>query len=450
MYQRSKAAPLLLLLIAGCLLLFLTGTAPSPAQGPVTQPAKPRPLLRDFIGLNTHTVLFRPALYKPVTHLLRDYHDLNWDIGDNTASATTFPLASNGVNWQQVYGSWKEAGYRNDVCLQFNNIKPEGWKDMPRDARAYGEAFARYFGPSGHNLAQSAEIGNEPGSYPDPVYRTIFTHMAQGIRAGDPRLKIATCAVFDKPSGSYHKSISVFAGLEGLYDAISVHSYAQAEPYPTWRRSYPEDPKIPFLTDIQAVIDWRNAHAPGKEIWLTEFGWDATTQPQDKEGDFKNWVGVTDTQQAQYIVRAYLVFAALDINRAYLYWFNDDGKARLHAASGLTRNYVPRPAFHATAHLLATLGNYRFRRVVQRKDDLYIYEFEEADTKKRIWVAWSPTGSGRVTPQNLSGLPGKVTRAERMPLTPGTPAPARFVNGKAGTVQVEVSESPLYLFLAPA
>jgi hypothetical protein len=37
----------------------------------------PRPLMRDFIGINGHTVQFKPALYQPVCRLVRDYHPVN-------------------------------------------------------------------------------------------------------------------------------------------------------------------------------------------------------------------------------------------------------------------------------------------------------------------------------------------------------------------------------------
>ena len=98
-------------------------------------------------------------------------------------------------------------------------------------------------------------------------------------------------------------------------------------------------PKLEFLPKIREVITWRNQNAKGKPIWLTEFGWDSTTKPQQTEGDFKKWVGVTDLQQAQYLVRAFLVLATLDLDRAYIYWFNDEDVASVHASSGLTRKY---------------------------------------------------------------------------------------------------------------
>ena len=43
-------------------------------------------------------------------------------------------------------------------------------------------------------LAESMEIGNEPGNYSDAQYRALFENMARGLRKGDPKLKVATCA----------------------------------------------------------------------------------------------------------------------------------------------------------------------------------------------------------------------------------------------------------------
>jgi hypothetical protein len=408
-----------------------------------------KPLFRDFLGLNVHTVLFKPELYRPVARLLRDYHGFDWDVGDDTAYQTTFPLSRNKVDWERLYGDWVKTGYEINVSLMFGQTQPNAWKDLPRDAFRYGEAFARFFGPSGaRKLVTSIEIGNEPGHYPDEVYRSLFENMAKGFRKGDPRLKVVTCATFARKSDKYHKNIECVRGLEPLYDAINVHSYAQVEGWPTWKRSYPEDPAIPYLKDIEELIAWRNRNAPGKPVWLTEFGWDATTKPQEKEGTFKQWVGVTDTQQARYIVRSFLVFSGMDLGRAYLYWFNDDDKPSVHASAGLTRKYQPKPSFHAMAHLFQTLGPYRYVRVVQAKPgDLYVYDYQHgSDPKQRIWAVWSPTGTDRTATVTLTGLPGKVEKAEQMPLAPGPAETVRFDTVRGG-IRLDVTESPAYLFL---
>src|SRR4051812_43154401 len=115
------------------LLLSLLALLPAAARA---QPpaAPPRPLFREFMGLCGHTVNFRPELYRPVCRLVRDYHSLSWDVGDDTSFAPTFPLARNGVDWSKVYGSWKAAGFETNVCIQFNETPPDKWADLPRDA----------------------------------------------------------------------------------------------------------------------------------------------------------------------------------------------------------------------------------------------------------------------------------------------------------------------------
>jgi serine/threonine-protein kinase ATR len=401
------------------------------------------------MGLNVHTVLFKPELYHPLIRLVRDYHGFKWDVGDDSSYIPRYPMARNGVDWLLLYGTWKKMGYQVDVSLMFDDTPPKQWKDLPHNARGFGYTFAKYFGPSGtHPIVASMEIGNEPGNYPDADYRTLFENVAKGLREGDPKLKIVTGAADVTPSGRYHKSLETLKGLNSLYDVINLHTYAQVEGYPTWKRSYPEDPKIPYLQTVRNVIGWRNRNAPGKEVWITEFGYDSTTQPQEKEGDFKQWVGVTDTQQAQYIVRSWLVFSAMDVDRAYLFFFDDNDEPHVHGSSGVTRKFKPKPSFYAVAHLQKSLGDYRFsRKVIEKPGDAYLYEFRHAtDPKRKVWVAWSPTGSGRETTLTLPKPPGKLAKAERMPLAPGAAESVKPLKGKEDSLQVKIGESPVYLW----
>jgi len=415
------------------------GGAEAPAQ-------KARPTMREFMGLNVHTVNFKPALYAPVCKHLRDYHPIDWDTGPtDTSRATTFPMAANRVDWGKMYGSWVKAGFEIDACLMFDNVPPARWKEMAADSRAYGKAFAEFFGPSAKTpLVSAIEVGNEPAKYSDAQYRTLFEGMASGVRAGDPKMKIATCAVMTGKPDQWSKPMSAIAGLEALYDVLNIHSYAMTEKWPTWRRSYPEDPSIAYLKQVQSVVDWRNQHAPGKEVWLTEFGYDSTTKTP--EGEWKKWVGVSDEQQAQYIVRSFLVLSAMDIERAYLFFFNDKDEAKLHAASGITRDFKPKPSFHAMAHLYRSLGDYRFKRAaVKREGELYCFEYESADAKNTVYVAWSPTGGQKPTLRTLPISAAGMQRAELMPLTAGDPAAVKWKDA-AGGVDIEVGESPVFLW----
>lgn len=395
------------------------------------------------MGLNGHTVQFKPDLYAPVASLARDYHPVEWDLGKDSDFVTPFPLARNRVDWQAVYGSWKKAGWRIDVSLMFESLKREQWKDLAKDSRAYAERFARAFGPSSATpLVETVEIGNEPGKFSDADYRVVFENMARGFRAADPRLKIATCALTAGKSHDYAKSVDCVAGLEELFDILNVHSYPELEPWPTWRRSFPEDTRLKsFVADVTNLCRWRDEHAAGKAVWITEFGYDSTTKTPDPNTEFKKWIGVTDEQQAQWIVRSWLLFATLPVDRAYLYFFNDSDQPQVHGSSGLTRHFQPKPSFHAAAHLQRTLGDFRFKRQF-KAGDATIAEFVQArEGARRIWAIWLPTGDGQSATLKLPPFEGRLAKAERMPLA-ANENNAIELQGNSFTV----TESPAYLF----
>ena len=410
--------------------------------------SEPRPLMRDFIGINGHTVQFKPELYQPVGRLVRDYHPVEWDLGKETAVLPEFPFAKNRVDWSGVYGGWQKQGWTTNACLMFESIQQGDWKDFEADARRYGEAFAKEFGPSSsRKLVESIEVGNEPGKWSDADYSRMLKSMAEGVRKGDPKLKIATCNLTAGKSGDYEKSVACLEGLTPLVDVLTIHSYAQLENWPTWKRSYPEDPALPtYLKSIEDLCKWRDQHAKGKPVWITEFGYDSTTKPQETSGDFAKWVGVTDEQQAQWIVRSLLVFSAMPVERAYIYFFNDDDKASLHASSGLTRNFQPKPSFHAVGHLQKTLGEYRFSRIVKNEaGKIRIHEYEHGSTKKKLWAVWKPTGDNTAEEVTLDRLPGKLTGATKTTLKEAADTFTTPVQPTPTSAKLAIDGSPVFL-----
>ena len=373
------------------------------------------PLFRDFVGLCGHTVAFKPALYAPVCGWVRDYHPAGWDLEKDTSVLPEWPFAKNRVSWEQVYGSWRKEGLKITVCLNIDELG-KVWKDPLKDAEAYGKGFAQNFGPGGKwPFVEVVEIGNEPGLYDDAAWRQVFSAMARGIRTGDPKLKIATCNVEAGKSDRYWKAADLFKDMGNLYDVLRIHRYAIEDQWPTWRRTFPENPAVPYLSRVKELLDWRDKNAAGKAVWVSEFGWDASSQAPPKEGDDAKFLDSTDEEQAMYLVRSIFLFSGMGVEKAFVYFFNDEDKYSFHAASGLTRNFQPKPAYHAVAWMLKNLRDYRFSRIVQASlTEGYIYEFTpEKPGAPVILAVWRATGEGAVTLPEGAGL---WLKAEKMPL----------------------------------
>ncbi|CAL1516341.1 hypothetical protein [Chitinophaga sp. MM2321] len=449
----------------------------APGVGKIkTSPPVARPLFKDFMGINGHYT-FKPELYNQVCRLVRNYHNIDWDV-KKLGAPVTIPESANHVNWKEdVYGPWKKAGFETDICIQFgafgtNSPSYEAaWAGQERWTYNYGKAMAAYYGPSGrHKLATSFEIDNEPGTRFNPaLFRTVFKQMAQGIRDGDPAAKILTPTAQARNGDDYSQDLrGMYAEKDilPLYDVINVHTYSTMDKTEAtqnnWHRSYPEDTSIAYLKVIDETVEWRNKNATDKEIWVTEFGYDACTpeaMKYRKDWALKlNWQGATDLQQAQYLVRSFLVFAERDISRAYLYYYDDNDEASFHAASGLTREFKPKMSFWAVKQLYKTLGDYRFKRVVKKDiGDLFVYEFEhDTDPTRVIWMAWSPTGAktfekdtyvAREIKTTLKDLPGTPTEVAGMATADGKAPQAAWKKAGKSAITLTVSERPTYIIM---
>lgn len=416
--------------------LFLTLAHGAIAQSP------PRPLFRDFVGLCGHTVQFKPALYQPVCRVVRDYHPVKWDLDKDTSVMPEWPFGKNRVSWEKVYRSWHDEGLRISVCFQFDDMKGEDWKDIERDARAYAKGFAENFGPGGkYPFVDCVEIGNEPGHLDDATYLRIFKAMATGIREGNPRLKIATCNTEAEGSDRYWKGADIFTPHMPLVDVLRIHRYAIKDGWPTWRRSFPEDSTVPYLSRIQEMIVWRDEHAKGREMWVSEFGWDCSTQKPDPKGEMAKFVTCTDEEQAMWLVRSYLLFAEMGIDKAFVYFFNDEDKPSFHACSGITRNFQPKPGYHAIAWMLKHLADYRFSRAILKSEkDGYLFEFTPEDPRApKILAAWHATRENVIL--DLEGA--TIEHSERMPLA----AEAKVeIPSKTSDTNVAVGTLPILIW----
>lgn len=426
-------------------LTFLLCAWPAAVGAAATTPASVP--LKDFLGLCVHTVLFHPECYEGVTGVVRDYHPVSWDLADDTAQLPPLPLAKNRVDWSRVYGGWRKAGLRVHASLMIDSIPAARWKNLEADARAYGRAFAQMAGPGGKHWLEAVEIGNEPGNYSDADYARAFDALSRGLREGDPKLKIATCNVTAGKSGKYEKSVEVFRPFLDRVDVFTVHTYAQTDGWPTWHRTFPEDPATPYLRDVRAVVAWRDAHAKGKPVWVTEFGWDAATSLAGRTGDFAKWEGnVTDAAQAAYLVRSVPLLLAEGVERAHVYFFDDKDEPKLHGASGILRKGKPKPAWHALRQLQQLLGDARLERL-DRDGPLHTARWRKPDGACWLMLWTAEADRDGATPRTLRVTPIGDARPLALDATP--PAALRPVATGPGQWSLPIGPRPVFLQVKP-
>lgn len=106
----------------------------------------------------------------------------------------------------------------------------------------------------------------------------------------------------------------------------------------------------------------------------------------------------------------------MPVERAYIYFFNDDDKPSLHAGAGITRHFQPKPSYHALAYLQRALGEYYFQSIVINESGRWRVQEYRNDSNRIIWAVWSPTGDGRNVIATLDNAPGRLVDAQRMPL----------------------------------
>ena len=345
----------------GIIALLLLGTFP------VLQAATARekPLMRNFMGIDGH-ISFKPELYAQVAHLARNYHAVTWDNLGDMSYPPKFPFTREAVSnhgapalvdWSKVYGSWKAQGFAVDASLQVEGIKQEKWnkdKDVEKNAFMYGEAFAKCLGPSHENEVDAAEISGDSSKFDDALFRKIFANMAKGMRAGDPKLLIVTPTVAIK-AYDHSRSADSLKGLD--YDVLSMHVFATTTDGPVTinPKNAPLFPEYggANIQPVKEMIAWRNANAPGKKLWITEFGYNTPAQPP---GTDPRGSSVNETEQAQWLARSFLVYSSMDVDQAYVFYFNDETQTGAYDWWGITHNYQPKPSFYALAHMQKTFG----------------------------------------------------------------------------------------------
>ena len=145
------------------------------------------------------------------------------------------------------------------------------------------------------------------------------------------------------PNVRWFERMYAVPGFQGNYDAVAIHPYmgpSDAAPYAAaspWA-----------FRGIPALIDLLKRHGDGnKKVYATEFGWST----HSNKGPEKLWNrGVTEAQQAEYILAAYAEMAKFpQIAAAYVYTERDTavGDPQQDGYGVMRRDLSLKPSYYA-------------------------------------------------------------------------------------------------------
>lgn len=229
-----------------------------------------------------------------------------------------------------------------------------GERVLPTDVADYA-AVAEWAAARWAGRVAAWEVWNEPNLEDfmvgaDPVaYTRLLRAAYPAFHRGDPSTRVVAGAVVYNDDPWISRMYA--AGLHGYFDVLSTHPYqAVADEAP----DLADNGKIWRMRHVTAVRRLMVEHGDGgKPIWFTEFGWSSHANPRG----VKNYQrGVTERQQADYLVRTLRMVAADMPFVTNVFWYNERnrvGSSIQNDNYGLMRHdLTPKPALVAVASYL--------------------------------------------------------------------------------------------------
>ena len=344
-----------------------------------------------------------PWLYNKVALLVRNYHNINWDIikpTDNPGYANMQlgkgTAAKSWLNWNREYELWKTSGFTIDACIQFNekHFPDTVWSNPYKEAMDYGANFASHFSKN-TSIISLAEVGNEPWRYSGSVYRSLLGGMSKGLKQNSINLTVLPCAIQAySPGLSLDNYISKYLNGSNSkdIDGLNTHIYSYTFNYNGDRIAVnPEDPRSEVWS-INNLHRFSDVNLSGIPVFVTEFGYDSEGGGEDCTHD----VCISEFEQAIYGPRMALILYRLGVEQFYWYYFaNVNYISMLHNRSGLTASYgdsfQQKLSFHSFQLLQELIGDYYFHHIIKEDEDAWVYAYSDSSGKIKRVIAWRPT-----------------------------------------------------------
>ncbi|HMI86057.1 MAG TPA: hypothetical protein VK550_18300 [Polyangiaceae bacterium] len=286
-----------------------------------------------------------------------------------------------------------------------------------------------------------------------------------GVKSADPNMKLVMGGLAGSGSTLLAWEQSIAGYLDGMRtwsaanrggsfpaDVINLHYYAFGpDPFGTPNPRPAISPEAAKIEETMTLLrDYRNMHLPGKELWITEFGYDTDSLSRLRAPALGR--NAAPVVQGQWLARTYLALLGAGFDRAFMFMLRDPCDVDVMEChvqfdtSGLTSakgKWVPKPAYFFIATMRARLASFGFDGpLASGNANVRIAKFRDSKSSKRAFVLWASTSDDTVVPA-FSLTVGAATKATLVTLADqqsnGVESGLPVVTG---SVTLDVDESP--------
>lgn len=334
------------------------------------------------------------AMHFPFDNILKGYraHNLQilpplWQFPKDISTA---PATPDGEHYNSLYPPKNNSDYA-DFCFQV--AARYGSKQHPPEELWTKDKL------SGMNLVNIYEMWNEPDLFGEwcgtfPQYLEIFRPGAEAVKRADPDAKISNGGLanmaleFVDPLQSYHYPDG--KRPVDFMDILNVHHYTGKVPPEIARidtnaqRGPGVKPGLLFEEELFEVDAWRRTYLPGKEVWLTETGYDIGG-PR----------AVSDLHQTAWLPRDLMVIFAGGVDRAHIFRETGDRDDQWTGCGVLTDNGGYRPAFFSVATMIREIDGFDAAMRISPIDS-NVWQVLFKKNGEYILAAWTVDGKGKL------------------------------------------------------
>lgn len=279
------------------------------------------------------------------------------------------------ANADQAVNTYRSNGVKVVGMIAYSSLWGSSHPEAGSDAqfykpnitywKQYVEKLVQRYG----GYVKDWEIWNEPNAFWRPSaspeeYREVLIAAYDSIKSVDPSARVASGGT-TYIDGDYISRFLNDGGWEHL-DAISVHYYSGGGPE--------SDPNNRLRDELSKLV--YNIMIPrggGKEIWITEMGWQS------------NQIGTE--AQGEVISRAVILARTInEVGKILIYNLRDESG---NSYGLMTNNFTPKPAYNYYKKTIEFLGTKRISQWFDLDNDSKFYIFNDAGGG--VAAAWNPS-----------------------------------------------------------